>query len=99
MCRVVLGGLLQPLDGGIAVLVEFLEEVVRVPDAVIEVARERVANAVDTANGKKSFHQEKSCSTHTTGPPATIEPSKAPQFCQPVTRVSSSAASMYAKPA
>jgi hypothetical protein len=98
LCRVVFGSFLQPLDGSVAVLVELLEELLRVRDAVVEVARERVADTVDAATVRIDIGKAGS-STHSTGPPATTVPSMIPQFCQPVTRVSSSAARIYAKPA
>jgi hypothetical protein len=47
LCRVVLCGFLQSLDGCVALLVELLEVSVGVANAVVEVARERVADAVD----------------------------------------------------
>lgn len=50
--RVVLGGLLQPVDRSITLLVELPEVGVSVGDAVVEVARERVADEVDTAQGQ-----------------------------------------------
>ena len=45
--RVVLGGLLEALDGSVAFLVQLLEVGFSVADAVVEVAHERVAEAVD----------------------------------------------------
>jgi hypothetical protein len=62
LCRVVLGGFLQPLNGGISLLVQLLEEVVGVSDAVVEVARKRIADAVDAANGQKMYREEDSLS-------------------------------------
>lgn len=62
MCRVVLGSFLQSFNGGIPLLVEFLEEVVGVPDAVVEVARERVADAVDAANSQDVYEDGNSSS-------------------------------------
>jgi hypothetical protein len=99
LCRVEFRRFLQPLDGSVALLVELLEEFLRVRDAVVEVARKRVADAVDAAKVSMAVLSSIDGSTHSTGPPATTVPSITPQFCQPVTRVSSSAARIYAKPA
>jgi hypothetical protein len=98
LSRVEFRRFLQPLDGSVAVLIELLEELLRVRDAVVEVARERVADAVDAAKVRMVLCSV-GISTHSTGPPATTVPSITPQFCQPVTSVSSSAARIYAKPA
>ena len=45
--RVVLSGFLEALDGSVAFLVQLLEIGLGVADAVVEVAHERVADAVD----------------------------------------------------
>jgi len=49
LSRVVFGGLFQPVDGGIALLVELGNVGVGVREAVVEVARKRIADKVDAA--------------------------------------------------
>jgi hypothetical protein len=56
--RVVLGGFLQSLNGGISLLVKLLEVGLGVPDAVVEVAREGIADAVDTVYGQMKQYKE-----------------------------------------
>jgi len=50
--RVVLCGLLQALDGRVALLVQFLEVDLSVANAVVEVAHERIAQAVDAGTSQ-----------------------------------------------
>jgi hypothetical protein len=50
LCRVVLGSFFQSLDGSVAFFIKLLQIVLGVADAVVEVAHERVAHAVDTGD-------------------------------------------------
>ena len=45
--RVVLRGLLEALNGSVAFLIQLLEVGLSVADAVVEVAHERIAEAID----------------------------------------------------
>jgi hypothetical protein len=97
--RVVFCGFLKSLDGCVALLVELLEVGVGVADAVVEVACERVADAVDTVCVRRRKTRYMNEQTYSTGPPATTVPSTMPQLLHPVTSVSINAARIYAKPA
>lgn len=58
MGGVILGGFLQSLNGGISLLVKLLEVGLGVPDAVVEVAREGIADAVDAVGDQMKQYKE-----------------------------------------